>query len=207
MPNHVYDAVIIGAGHNGLVTAAYLARAGQDILVLDRRADIGGAVATEELFAGHRISSCSYLLHLMQDKIVNDLSLFDHGLHIYNHDPRKFHPFPDGSGIFTYPTADRQEAEIARLSPQDVPGLRQWNLYWDTIGRLMNRYFLDPCPPSMAQLREQLGLSDEGRALDRAVNGTLRDMLDEFFIDERIKTWAANQVLPAMKSIDEPGSL
>ena len=207
MNTHVYDAVIVGAGHNGLVTAAYLARSGLDVLVLERRAEVGGAVATEELFPGHRISSCSYVLHLMQEKIVTELGLREHGLQIYNHDPRKFHPFLDGSSLFTFPTAARQEAEIERISPPDVPGVRKWNAYWDMVGGLMNRYFLDPCPPTMSQLRSDLTGRPQGVALERAINGSLREMLDEYFVDDRVKTWAANQVLPAMKGIDEPGSL
>lgn len=204
MNTHVYDAVIVDAGHNGLVTAAYLARSGLDVLVLERRAEVGGAVATEELFPGHRISSCSYVLDLMQDKIVTELGLREHGLQMYNHDPRKFHPFLDGSSLFTFPTVARQEAEIERISPHDVPGLRKWNAYWDMIGGLMNRYFLNPCPPTMSQLRSELAGRPEGVALERAINGSLREMLDEYFVDDRVKTWAANQVLPAIRASTSP---
>ena len=70
-----YDAIIIGGGHNGLVAAAYLAQAGQSVLVLERRDMVGGACVTEELFPGYRVSSCAYICHLLQAKVIDDLRL------------------------------------------------------------------------------------------------------------------------------------
>jgi phytoene dehydrogenase-like protein len=97
-----YDVVIIGAGHNGLVAGTYLARAGLRVLLLERRQIIGGACVTEELFPGYRISSCSYICHLLQEQVINDLELPQHGFAVYTLDPARFHPFPDGRYLVTW---------------------------------------------------------------------------------------------------------
>ena len=74
-----FDAIVLGAGHNGLTAAAYLGRAGLKVLVLERRANVGGACSTEELFPGFRFSSCAYICHLLQEKVIEDLELRKHG--------------------------------------------------------------------------------------------------------------------------------
>ena len=80
---HIHDAVIIGGGHNGLVCAAYLAKAGLDVLVLERRHVVGGACATEEIFPGYHVSTCSYVVYILQDKIVEELALRKHGYDVH----------------------------------------------------------------------------------------------------------------------------
>ena len=97
MPNspNDFDAIIIGAGHNGLVTAAYLARAGLKILVLERRDIIGGAAVTEELFPNCKVSTLSYLCSLLQPHIIEELELKKYGYHIYPKDPPFFTAFPN----------------------------------------------------------------------------------------------------------------
>ena len=91
-----YDAVVIGAGHNGLVTAAYLSRAGRSVLVLERRPVIGGACVTEEVWPGYRVSTAAYLCGLLHPGIIRDLRLDQHGYEILPKDPAFFSPFPDG---------------------------------------------------------------------------------------------------------------
>ena len=81
--------VIVGAGHNGLVAAGYLARAGLDVQVLERRDVVGGAAVTEEWFPGYRISTCSYVCHILQKKVIDDLELRNYGFHVYPMDPSK----------------------------------------------------------------------------------------------------------------------
>ena len=88
--------IIIGAGHNGLVAAAYLGRAGFDVEVLERREVIGGAAITEEWFKGYHISTCSYICHILQKKVIDDLELRKYGFHVYPIDPSGKIPFPNG---------------------------------------------------------------------------------------------------------------
>src|SRR3970040_86516 len=92
----IWDAVIVGGGHNGLVTAAYLARAGRRVLVLERREVLGGASVTEEAFPGYKVSTAAYLCSLMQERITRKLALARHGYKVFPKDPAFFTPFPDG---------------------------------------------------------------------------------------------------------------
>ena len=91
MSNH--DVIIIGGGHNALVCAGYLTRAGLDVLILERRSFVGGATATEELFPGYRVSSCSYICHLLQSKVIDDLEMRRYGFEVLNLDPQPFQPY------------------------------------------------------------------------------------------------------------------
>ena len=91
-----FDVVIIGAGHNGLVTAAYLARAGRRVLVLESRELVGGCAVTEEIWPGYKVSTASYLSSLMQEKVVRELELEKFGYRVDAKDPAFFSPFPDG---------------------------------------------------------------------------------------------------------------
>src|SRR6266487_681533 len=94
--NSKYDAIIIGAGHNGLVTAAYLARAGRRVLVLERRELVGGCVVTEELWPGFKVSTASYVNSLFPPEIIRDLELKRHGFAMLPRNPSSFTPLPDG---------------------------------------------------------------------------------------------------------------
>ena len=85
-----HDVIIIGGGHNGLVAAGYLAEGGLDVLLLERRDFLGGACVTEELFPGYRFSACSYICHLLQNKVIEELELRKHGFEVYHLDPSRF---------------------------------------------------------------------------------------------------------------------
>jgi phytoene dehydrogenase-like protein len=92
-----YDAIIIGAGHNGLVTACYLARAGKKVLVLERREVVGGACVTEETtFPGFKVSTCAYVNSLFRKEITEELDLKAHGFELLERMPSSFSPFLDG---------------------------------------------------------------------------------------------------------------
>ena len=105
------DVVIIGGGHNGLVTAAYLARAGRKVLVLERRELVGGCAVTEEVWPGFRVSTAAYLTSLMHEKVVRDLELARFGYQVDAKDPAFFSPFPDGRHMFMWQDAARTRAE------------------------------------------------------------------------------------------------
>src|SRR4051795_10220455 len=91
-----FDAIIIGAGHNGLVTACYLARAGKKVLVLEKRHVVGGACVTEEVFPGFKVSTCAYVNSLFRPEIIEELQLKKHGFELLERQPSSFSPFHDG---------------------------------------------------------------------------------------------------------------
>src|SRR3954468_3251126 len=128
----MHDAIIIGAGHNGLVAAAYLARAGLDVLVLERRDIVGGACVTEELWPGVRASPGAYTLSLLRRRIIDDLDLPAHGLRVDVHEPYLFAPFPDGRKVVTWSDRDRTREQLARdWTPQDADGYAAWAERWE----------------------------------------------------------------------------
>src|SRR3981081_871640 len=98
-----YDAIIIGAGHNGLVTACYLAKAGWKVLVLERRYLVGGACVTEEGFPAFNVSTAAYVNSLFRKEIIRDLRLHDHGFEVLERNPSSFTPYPDGRYLLLGP--------------------------------------------------------------------------------------------------------
>src|SRR5204863_621388 len=115
-----YDAIIVGGGHNGLVAAAYLARGGRRVLVLERRELVGGCAVTEQVWPGYRVSTAAYLTSLLQDRIVRDLELERFGYHVDAKDPAFFSPFPDGRYLFMWQDRRKTLEEIAKFSPRDA---------------------------------------------------------------------------------------
>src|SRR5258708_1163548 len=128
-----FDAIIIGGGHNGLVCAAYLARAGRRVLVLDAREVVGGCGVTEEIWPGYRVSTASYLASLMQEKVVRDLELARFGYTVDAKDPAFFSPFPDGRHLFMWQDRAKTLAEIAKFSKRDAEAYPK---YEDHLERL-----------------------------------------------------------------------
>ena len=115
-----YDAIIIGAGHNGLVTAAYLAKAGKKILVLERRPVIGGSAASEEILAGFKYATCAHLAGAFAPAIVSDLNLQKLGLEFLPLDPLLFAPSLDGNSLLIPRDPNRAKEEISRHSTRDA---------------------------------------------------------------------------------------
>src|SRR3954465_11763673 len=150
------DAVIVGAGHNGLVAAAYLARAGLDVLVLERREIVGGACVTEELWPGVRASPGAYTLSLLRRRIIDELDLRAHGLHVDVHEPYLFAPFPDGRKVVTWSSRARTHDQLTRdWSRADADGYAAWAERWERAAERARPLMLEP--PSRERWLEAVG--------------------------------------------------
>src|SRR2546421_5047011 len=115
-----YDAIIIGGGHNGLVTACYLARAKKKVLVLERRPLVGGACVTEETFPGFKVSTAAYVNSLFRPEIIRELRLADYGFASVERNPSSFSPFLDGRHLFLGPDRQMNLREISKFSKKDA---------------------------------------------------------------------------------------
>src|SRR5438874_9650268 len=133
------DAIVIGAGHNGLVTAAYLAKAGRKVLVLERRDVLGGACVTEELWPGFKVSTAAYVNSLLRPEIIRDLELKKYGFEMIPRSPSSFTPFPDGRYLMMGPDRELTLKEIAKFSAKDA---EHYPKYEDMLTRVAD--FLEP---------------------------------------------------------------
>src|SRR6187402_2959610 len=115
-----FDAIIIGGGHNGLVCAAYLARAGKKVCVLERRGVLGGCATTEELWPGYKVSTAAYVISLFLPQIIRELRLKEYGLAILPRSPSSFTPLPDGRSLLLGPDGEANQRQIAQFSDRDA---------------------------------------------------------------------------------------
>ncbi len=149
-----YDAVIVGAGHNGLVCGTYLAKAGLKVCAIERRPVIGGPAVTEELWPGYRISVASFVMTLLQPKIMLDLELDRFGLEVVETAPG-FQPFPDGRCIVFWPETDRVAAEIAKFSHRDAEAYPRYVAHMEGLVPALRRLLFEiPVDPTTGRLRD-----------------------------------------------------
>ncbi len=215
----VYDAVIIGAGHNGLVTAAYLARAGLRVLILERRYIVGGACVTEELWPGYKISTAAYLCGLLQPKIIRDLDLVRLGYEILPKDPAFFSPFPDGRSLFVWRDEAKTAAEIAKFSPRDARRHPDYEALLERLATFIEPWLLR-APPNPVRRRwdDLAGLARLGwQSLSlapsdfvqayRIATQSARDFLDAWFESQELKaSLATDGVIGARGGPSTPGT-
>ncbi|MGZ4129236.1 MAG: phytoene desaturase family protein [Actinomycetota bacterium] len=198
------DVVVVGGGHNGLACAAYLGRAGLDVLVLERREVLGGAAATEEPWPGYRVSSASYVVSLMPPRIVEELQLKRFGYEVSIISPDYFVPFPDGTSLTLWGDVGRDAANIARFSKRDADAYVEFDHYFDRVANLLkDLLFVVPPNLTLRGVPAWLGLAARMRGwTGRDVHEAIRlftmsaaDFLDEWFEDERVKGAMATQAI------------
>jgi phytoene dehydrogenase-like protein len=175
-----FDAVVVGAGHNGLVAAAYLARAGRSVAVLERREIVGGACVTEDIAPGIRTSSGAYSLSLLRPEIWQELELARRGLTVIPKDPQLFIPLPDDGHLFIWRDPARTRAELERFSPGEAGAYERYNAFWSEAIAFLRPLLLREAP-SLAELRTQAQRSGRGEVFRLAVEASAAEVVEHFF--------------------------
>lgn len=224
-----YDCIIIGGGHNGLVCAAYLARAGRRVLVLEKRSLVGGACVTEELWPGYRVSTAAYVVSLLLPEIEHDLQLRQHGYEVLRRVPSSFTPFEDGRSLTLGPDTAQNQAEIGRFSARDAEAWPRYEKLLTDVAEKLEP-ILSATPPDLLPLPKSwrgksVGktIRDLGKArslykafeslgddLPEAIellSGAAHPILDRWFESDELKgTLATDAVIGSFQSISAPGT-
>jgi phytoene dehydrogenase-like protein len=200
-----YDAVVVGAGHNGLVAAAYLARAGYRVAIVERRELVGGVCSTEELIPGFRFSAGAVLLSLLWPKIISDLDLRRHGLEYYRTGVDRVGIWDNGRCLILEPELEQHVSALSAFSQRDGDGLIGLT---DEILRFADHYeptVLSP-PPTIEAFRQRFQPGNE-KIFDRIVEGSVGDLLEPYFQSPELLGFYA---FPGMVSVqagpDDPGT-
>ena len=213
-----YDAILIGGGHNALTCAAYLAKAGQRVVVLERRHLVGGATVTEEIHPGFKYSACSYVVSLLRPWIVRDLDLPKHGYQVI---PLKetFTPFPDGRYLLRDADAERTRRSIAQFSKRDAEVYPMFGRAMSELGRQV-KPIIDQAPPDPTSFdpREIFKLAGLGRRIGgqgetwtsahiKMLTMSAVDFLSEWFESEQlIAPMAVSGIIGTFLGLRSPGT-
>jgi phytoene dehydrogenase-like protein len=215
----IYDAVVIGGGHNGLTAAAYLARAGLSTLVLERRDIVGGCCVTEEIAPGCRVSTTSYIASMLRPEVIQDLRLAEHGLRMIPCDPAIQVPFPDGQVVPWWVDRERAKAEFGRISSKDAKTFVRVDDQLKKLARYLQPFFLEPPPEidtsSMSGWADLFRVGKRFRGISSSeisqlvsfLTGSLGEFLDRNYESGKIKTmFLANNVYGKHGGPYQPGT-
>lgn len=213
-----YDVIIVGAGHNGLVAAAYLGRAGMRVLVLERRELVGGACVTEELWPGFKVSTAAYVNSLLRPEIIRDLELPRHGFELLPRSPSSFTPFPDGRFLLMGPDKEFTRRQVAKFSSRDAEALPRYEAMLERVAAFVEPTLLQT-PPNPWSLRPRdlvrlaglgwrfLKLGSDGPRAIEILTGAARPILDRWFESEQLRiALATDAIIGAMASPSLPGT-
>jgi phytoene dehydrogenase-like protein len=201
-----WDAIVVGGGHNGLVTAAYLAKAGRRTLVLERRPIVGGACVTEETWPGFRMNTFAYVAGLLRPQIIHDLDLHRFGFRTLLYDPQYFMPFPDGRALKLWVDPDRAAKEIQRFSAKDARAYPRYVQYWDDVLALIEPIMMAP-PAPLSEMFQLFGTTEAERLVRDLLLRSARSLLDDWFESEEVKAaLVPNAIIGTMCGPDTPGT-
>ncbi|HEY1655087.1 MAG TPA: NAD(P)/FAD-dependent oxidoreductase [Candidatus Tumulicola sp.] len=213
-----YDAIVVGGGHNGLVTACYLARAKWKVLVLERRYIVGGACVSEETWPGYQVSTAAYVNSLFRPEIIADLHLRDYGFEPIERDPASFSPFLDGRFLMLGTGSSKDVEEISKFSKRDAERYPHYEAMLERVASVVEPT-LTQVPPNLIHptLQQLLQAGKMGKALQRlgpamgeaveVLTGAARPILDRWFESEELKgTIATDAIIGAFMAPSMPGT-
>jgi phytoene dehydrogenase-like protein len=207
-----WDAVLVGGGHNGLAAAAYLARAGKSVLVLERREQLGGACTLEQPFADDRytVSPCAYVVGLLDQRVVDELDLVRHGYEVFVADPNLWCPFEDGTYLAQWADHDRTVESMRDngFTDADIDGMLAYEDMFDRLRRALREGPRDTWlgdAPSRAELETLL--DDDRELIDVLFEESIADTVRRYMKDERLHTGLFGQgVIGAWAGPCDPGT-
>ncbi len=225
----VFDCVVIGGGHNGLVTAAYLAQAGKSVCVLERRAVLGGCSNTEMLWPGYRVSTAAYVISLFLPEIIEQLRLKDYGLAILPRNPSSYTPLPDGRSLLMGPDREATLREIAKFSERDAQVFPRYEAMLERVASVLEPILSQaaPDPLPLPKARRRIGggkrLRDAARLWDlyrmtarlgsdlpdaiELMTAAARPLLERWFESEVLRaTLATDAIIGAFAPPSAPGT-